>query len=141
MNVPAGKYRVLLKTGNGLGMSTEGNYCCVALDSEVWKVTPVQGTNTFYLTYDTYKNKEVSVEVTAYFDGDGNNIALAETLDLSNPEFALILNDVGDGWVAINNHDETRVFDANGDNPKLGASVQAWKWNKGDNQRWKFVPV
>jgi hypothetical protein len=144
MSVLAGKYNILLKTGNALGVSADekyGNYCCVSLNAVVWTVTPVEGTNIFYLSYIIQQNEILIDGTSARFNGDRNTITLDSLYNPREPEYAMILNDVGDGWVAINNHDETLVFDAQGDHPELGASVQGWKWNKGDNQRWKFVPV
>jgi len=58
-----------------------------------------------------------------------------------NQEFEIHFDDVGDGLVAINNHDHSRVIDANGNNPGIGANVSPWPWNGGDNQRWRFVPA
>jgi Ricin-type beta-trefoil lectin domain-like len=62
-------------------------------------------------------------------------------LEQVNEEFLLYTDDVGDGLVAINNHDRSFVMDANGDNPVVGAKVTPWKWNGGNNQRWRFVPT
>ena len=62
-------------------------------------------------------------------------------LDISNKEFTMHADYVGDGLVAINNHDGSFVADANGDQPVVGAPVTPWGWNHGGNQKWRFVPV
>jgi hypothetical protein len=62
-------------------------------------------------------------------------------LDISNIEFTMHADDVGDGLVAINNHDGSLVADANGDTPVVGAPVTPWGWNGGGNQKWRFIPV
>lgn len=79
-------------------------------------------------------------EIFANFATDGGPINLNE-LDPWNEQFVLRVDDTGDGWVAINNHDQSRVFDATGNDPTLGVNVICFGWNGGDNQRWKFIPV
>ncbi len=101
----------------------------------VWAVTKVADwapPGSFYLQY-------VPMNVYARF-GVSGKIPLAPLVS-GNEEFLIHFDDAGDGLVAINNHDHTYVMDANGSNPGVGANVSPYKWNGGDNQRWRFVPA
>lgn len=102
--------------------------------NENWIVKPIEGTDGFRISRVGDPNSAVT------FISTGDPIQLG-FLDPTNQESVLHADDVGDGWVAINNHDRTRVFDARGDYPAPGADVLCEPWNHGDNQRWQFVPV
>ena len=78
---------------------------------------------------------------TGFFLTFGGDSMQVQPLVPNGVEFYIVLDDVGDGFVAINNHDGSYVVDANGDTPDVGALITPWKWNGGDNQRWRLVQL
>jgi hypothetical protein len=96
---------------------------------EFWTVVPLLGTDSVYLL-------NLNANQFATFS-DGKAIAL-RPLDVHDPGFIIKLDDVGDGWVAINNTGKDQVFDAQ--TPAGPATpVIPYRWNGGANQMWKFV--
>lgn len=142
-----GTYIIVLGTSSGgtdwlcLGTKIKEDgtrVCCVSkykkeAKGEEWDLVSVPGAAGalgFYL-----RHRESGL-VTRF--GDANAILLAKIVPVER-EFFIRLEHTGDGWVAINNHDNTLVMDAAGKDPTVGAVVFPNKWNKGNNQRWRFV--
>jgi hypothetical protein len=97
--------------------------------TEFWMVVPLLGTDACYLL-------NLTANMYATFS-NGENIAL-RPLDVHDPGFVIKLDNVGDGWVAINSTGKDRVFDAKAP-PTPGSPVIQSPWNGGPNQMWKFV--
>jgi hypothetical protein len=95
---------------------------------EYWAITPIVGTDAYYLMNQ-------STNLYASFD-PGGMIAL-RPLDIFDPGFIIKLDDVGDGWVAINRTDKNAVFQAQG--AVDGSPVVGQAWNASDSQMWKFA--
>jgi hypothetical protein len=53
-----------------------------------------------------------------------------------NVEFTVDMLD-GGHWFALNNHDKSYVVDVAESNTSRNARLLAFKWNGGDNQRWR----
>lgn len=141
----SGTYIIFLGTGSGsnqycLGteVSDQRRHCVVARydansSKNTWILSTAPGTDDmegFYLQH-------LDTQLFAHFGSDSG--IYLDPLNPNSVEYFLRLDDVGDGQVAINNHSDDRVMDANGDDAGVGALVTPWKWNRGDNQRWRFV--
>ena len=98
--------------------------------TEFWKVVPLVGTDACYLL-------NLTANMYATFSA-GETIGL-RPLDVYDPGFIIKLDNVGDGWVAINNTGKDQVFDAKGGSPTPGTPVIQYPWQGGANQMWKFV--
>ena len=98
---------------------------------EFWSIVPLPGTDALYLSNDT-------AGLYACFSPDSKAITL-RPLDIHDPGFIIKLDDVGDGWVAINNGAKDQVFDVEGGVPSPGTPVIADPWNGTDTQQWRFV--
>jgi len=112
----------------------------VADDCSLWQLAGIQGTAGFYLTNKKAGALQEAVpEAKHHFPSIrfGSEALSLYPLDSMEPEFVLYADDVGDGYVAINNHDKSRVLDVRGGNRTAGASIFAWPWNGGENQRWR----
>jgi len=96
---------------------------------EYWSIIPLPGTDACYLWND-------NANMYACFTPDDHRISL-RALDVYDPSFIIKLDDVGDGWVAINNSAKDNVFTAQ-DAANGGAVIQ-YPWAAGDRQRWKLV--
>lgn len=96
---------------------------------EFWKVVPLFGTDALYLL-------NLTANMYATFSA-GESIAL-RPLDVHDPGFIIKLDNVSDGWVAINNTAKDRVFDAQAP-LSPGSPVIQYPWQGGANQLWKFV--
>lgn len=98
---------------------------------EFWSIIPLPGTDACYLWND-------NASLYACFTPDDERISL-RPIDVHDPSFIIKLDNVGDGWVAINNSKKDRVFDAKGGAPVSGTPVIQYPWNGGDNQMWQIV--
>ena len=140
-------YTIILGTMSGgtdwlcLGTTTQADgthVCSVAKYShsspaETWRLVSVPGSADslgYYLQH-------AQTNLLARF-GDSRAITLKNFSPVDH-EFFVRLEHTGDGWTAINNHDNSLVMDATGKDPVVGAMVFPNKWNKGDNQRWRFI--
>lgn len=99
--------------------------------NEFWSIVALPGTDACYLSND-------SAQLYACFSPNDKRVSL-RPLDPFDPSFVIRLDNVGDGWVAINNGAKDQVFDAEGTGPKPGTPVIQYTWNGGDNQRWQFI--
>jgi hypothetical protein len=132
----AGTYIVYLSTSDTACLGVDGNWhgqlvtANTSNSSTTWLVEAIPGTPNVYM-------RHVQSQRFARF-GHSDSIHV-DPLQSSDKEFVIKLDDLGDGLVAINNHDRSYVMDANGNHPSVGANVSPWKWNRGDNQRWRFV--
>ncbi len=148
-NITPGKYRIILKANQSSALALGvkftpvrpgvSNPTLILMNQSdpalgTWSVEPIEGTDGFRLIYSDVLNGAVTFKSTG--DPIGFNIT-----NPYNEECVLHADDVGDGWVAINNHDRTRVFDGRGDDPTVGSDVICFAWNGGDNQRWQFIPI
>lgn len=105
--------------------------------SDEWQLLPIGGTSLYYLCYITSDSRLLYT----YFGATGDSITLVES-DPWDPNLQVRLDQTDGGWVAINNHDGSRVFDGSGNGPySNGNSVICYPWNGGGNQQWKFLPV
>ena len=98
---------------------------------QFWSVVPLPGTDSYYLLNE-------SAELFACFDADGKPITL-RPLDVLEPRFIVKLDNVGDGFVAINNSAKDRVFSVGGSPVNPGSPVFPAPWASGSDQRWKLV--
>ena len=73
----------------------------------------------------------------AFWNGGGQPIILKPNV-FNDKNFTWRLDSVGQGYYAVNRWDGGEVFDVKGDSCDAGATVIAFGWNGGDNQRWKF---
>jgi hypothetical protein len=97
---------------------------------EFWAITPIKGTDAYYLLNQ-------NADLYACFTPDSQVIAL-RPLDIFDPGFIIKLDDVGDGFVAINNSARDNVFTTQY-HPSPGAPVTRAPWQGSDAQIWKFV--
>ena len=131
-------------TGGGVALwlggvdDGSGNYWCDVEAGvphpgtmEFWTLVPLPATDAYYLLNQT-------ANLFACFASDDKRVAL-RPLDVHDPSFVVKLDDVGDGWVAINNGAKDRVFDVEGGHPAPGTPVIQHPWGDGTNQMWKFV--
>jgi hypothetical protein len=141
----SGTYIIFLGTGSlanqlCLGVKTAPNgkkSCTVATfdpasSATTWLLATVPGTDSESGLYLQHLDSQLCPHF-------GQSPILCDTLDPFNKEYFLRLDDLGDGQVAMNNHDRSYVMDANGDSPGVGANVTPWKWNNGGNQKWRFI--
>ncbi|HEV2865053.1 MAG TPA: hypothetical protein VGX37_00925 [Allosphingosinicella sp.] len=96
---------------------------------EYWSIIPLPGTDACYLW-------NANANLYASFTAGGPGVGL-RALDVHDPSFIMKLDDVGDGWVAINNSAKDGVFTAQ--QPTPGAPVLESPWKGGDYQMWRFV--
>jgi hypothetical protein len=131
-----GYYLIFSKIGGQhcIGVNGDKKLCLKAFDkssnANTWIVNPIPGTiGHFILEHQaTGWCARFGAEPIQLFDF---------AADPDNLEFAMVCDDVDNGYTAINNHDRTRVFDDAGGKPD--GMILPWKWNGGDNQRWRFV--
>lgn len=109
----------------------------VSKNDNTWLLVPVPGADGFL---GFYLQHQASNLVANFGGGENNDIQLS-AFGAPDVSFFLRLDHTGDGWVAINNANDTLVVDAAGENPAVGARVVAYKWNKGHgkNQLWRFI--
>ena len=137
-----GDYQILLKyAGQGplrLSIQQQGSdsWLSVNSDNHIWSVRSIAGTDGFYLI-----SKSLSLAANSKGSEIPEDPWRADALVPTDDQFVIRIDDVGSGWVAINNHDKTRVMDAKGSQPIKGAPVLKWRWNGGDNERWQFLPA
>jgi hypothetical protein len=136
--------------GNGLllGISTAnapgGTHArCVTVDindpnGTTWGLHPLALTSAYYLVH-------VATGWVCYFADDNSGIYL---VDQNNGYAAgqslgqiILADDTGEGLVAVNNYNKSRVFDVQGGNAVLGAPVIPYGWNGGANQRWRLNTI
>ncbi|MEV8520969.1 RICIN domain-containing protein [Dyella marensis] len=127
----------LLCLGTKKHRGTETVCCVKKFDAKnpdiVWTLVPVPGTKDiqgFYLKHE-------QTGLCARF-GDSEGI-MVDKFGPEDTEYFMRLDSVGDGFMAINNHSADLVMDASGDDPQPEATVAPHKWNRGGNQRWRFV--
>lgn len=59
-----------------------------------------------------------------------------------DPDLTRFTIDWVDGcWFALNNHDRTRVIDVAESDTAVGANIIGFRWNGGDNQKWRCNEV
>lgn len=135
MALQDGQYVVFLKYGSNLCLGVDADSKCQIVDynsassAATWNLLSVAGNPGLLLQH---------IDTGRYLTFGQSPIEVKDLVP-NGIEFYIVLDDVGDGFVAINNHDESLVVDANGDTPSAGASITPWNWNGGDNQRWRFV--
>lgn len=98
---------------------------------QFWSVVPLPGTDSYYLFNET-------AEQFACFEADGKPITM-RPLDVLDPRFIVKLDNVGDGFVAINNGAKDRVFSIGGSPVNPGSPVFPAPWASSPDQRWKLV--
>ena len=98
---------------------------------QFWSVVSLPGTDSYYLLNET-------AELFACFEADGKPITL-RPLDVLDARFIVKFDNVGDGFVAINNSAKDRVFSAGGSPVNPGSPVFPAPWASGPDQRWKLV--
>lgn len=140
-------YTIILGTTSGatdwlcLGTTLQGDdtrVCTVAKynkesSAETWRLVSVPGSVDslgYYLQHE-------DTGLLARF-GDSRAVLLKKFSPVDH-EFFIRLEHTGDGWTAVNNHDNSLVMDAMGNAPQAGAIVFPNKWNGGSNQRWRFI--
>jgi hypothetical protein len=103
-----------------------------------WGIHPLFGTQMFYLVH-------AATGYVCSFNGGNGNILLIDQQIASgvgqNLGQLITTNDVGEGFVALNNYNLSLVFDVRGASPTPGTNVIGYGWNKGPNQFWRMNPV
>jgi hypothetical protein len=138
MALQDGKYVVFLQVESNQCLGVNGGSCALVKynpqsSAATWNVRSVAGSRALLLQH---------VDTGLYLTF-GQSPMEVKPLDPNGTEFYIVLDDVGDGFVAINNHDESLVVDANvhySDQGVPTGEVTPWNWNGGSNQRWRFVP-
>ena len=98
---------------------------------QFWSVVQLPGTDALYLLNET-------AELFACFEADGKPITL-RPLDVHDPRFIVKFDNVGDGFVAINNSAKDRVFSVGGSPVNPGTPVFPAPWASGPDQTWKLI--
>lgn len=102
-----------------------------------WGIHPLFGTQMFYLVH-------AATGYVCGFNGS-NSIQLIDQQVASgvgqNLGQLITTNDVGQGYVALNNYNLSLVFDVRGGPPAPGTPVIGYGWNQGANQFWRLNPV
>ena len=136
--VSPGYYVIFSKQGSNtcIGLDSSNNLCLQTFDATksatTWLVEPAAGSDGFYLQHE-------DTGYCPHFGQDGS--MPCASLDPNNTEYVIMADDVGDGYVAINNHDRSRVFDAKGAKNSVGTAIIPFRWNGNDNQKWRFTPT
>jgi hypothetical protein len=112
------------------GVSLQANNFSVPSLTQNWKLYPAPG-------WETQGGCYLLNLAQQKFAAFGNSPIQLVTFDATNVELFLLLQPVGDGWVAINNHNASRVMDTNMSDPNF--AVSPYKWNGGANQQWRLV--
>lgn len=138
--IAAGTYIIFSSLGSKMCIGTSSDKTVLQLQtfdktvsSNTWLVTPIGGSFGFNLEHQDTGN-------CARF-GQTPIKLLGLSGDPNNMEFVLICDELQDGYVAINNHDRTRVFDLSQSKTSAGSAIIAFPWNGGGNQWWRFVPT
>ncbi|WP_341702873.1 hypothetical protein [Ferrovibrio sp.] len=140
-----GSYVIFTKLNPGMCLALDSSNNCViknfdnTSDATTWVVQSIAGsTQGFYLQHMATRN-------CIHFGNDGQvRTQLLPTVGAQAStalEYVVTTDDVGDGFCAINNHDHSYVLDVYRSGTNQGNSVVTFHWNKGDNQRWRFVPT
>ena len=96
-----------------------------------WILRDIPGTSAKLLIKD---GGAANGEVVTWTGGI-QNIVLTRPRQEGWDEQVVVLDDVGGGYVAINNHDRDRVLDRS-QSPEQDPFVISFKWNGHDNQQW-----
>lgn len=134
-----GYYVIFTKQGSNMCVGIDANNNCVLVpfegdDSTTWIPQAISGTHLFYLIHQ-------KTGLCAYFSED-DKIVLRNVYPTDDRCMVAAMN-VKEGYVAINNWDDSLVWDAYRNSNKPYTAVNAYKWEKdnNDNQRWRFVPT
>jgi hypothetical protein len=134
-----GMYVVFVMQGSNLCLGKDDSDNCVqqsfsaSSDETTWEVRSIGGSQAFFLVH--YRSQKC-----ARFNGAGNTITVA-ALDPNDSSFVMTVDTWGAGLVAINNSDQSQVFDVRGGSTNVGTKIDSYKWNGGTNQQWRFVPA
>jgi len=133
-----GYYVIFTRQGNNMcvGLSEDQTRCVLTPfkgdDSTTWVPQLVSGTRMFYLLHQ-------KSGLGAYFAD--NNLIVVRQIYSTDDRSLVCVADVGAGYVAINNMQNDRVWDAYQESNRPWTQIRGHDWNGGDNQRWRFVPT
>ncbi len=132
-----GFYAIFVKGNPSFCLGRDGTTYTLAMQtydpldkSLLWGVWPIHGSNGFFL-----QHLETTVCTTFSYS---DHIGLTY-LEPGNPDYVMMVDDVGEGYCAINNHNRSLVFDVQSSNYANGTLVVPYRWNGADNQKWQFV--
>lgn len=133
-----GYYVIYTKLNDNMCLGIDDDLCVIrtfdGTPNFTWTVRAIGGSSEGYFLQHNVTGKCL------HFGQQRLQVASKPTVGFGT-EYVLTTDDVGDGYTALNNHDHSYVMDVYRSQTVQGTAVNAVHWNKGDNQRWRFIPA